>query len=972
MAFMFAGLSLIGQVDKTFLSGTVKDSTGAVLQAVRIGIRSNANGLRREMLTAETGAYQVMGLPPGVYEVVISKEGFQKLTFEKVPLAVGQGRTLDVVLQPDTVASSIEVNAMATPLEQNNAEIGSVIGETQLKNMPLNGRTWASLMAFAPGAVNTDDGTQNSIRFFGRARDENNWTFDGVDATGIKDPRQEGGLRLVISMDSIAEFKVNSAMYGAESGTGAGGQVNLVSKTGSNQFHGGAFEYLRNSAFDARRPFDPTEIPPFRLNQYGANFGGRIVKDRTFFFANYEGIRQVLSQSNINGLVPSAAFRAQASAQSPAVKPLMDAYPLGNGGSVNANTDRFIGTFKNVVNEDSGLLRVDHRVSDRTSLFFRFNTTDGFLNENRSPLLEARNSNIRPTNATFQVQRVFAPNVINETKFGVNRSALTRVVEGRALQGIEIPGFTTTQNSGYEIEKPTSYSLVNALSWVAGRHTLKIGSEARRIHLNVGDGIDFDVRYSSLANVGLNRLDRFRYNSELPTMGVRRTFLIGYLQDDYKLSQRLTLNMGVRYENFSVPKEVNGRGRVMDLQRCGGFCPDGAEWYYPDNNNFAPRFSLAWSPEALRGKTVIRTGYGIYYGTGQNDDVNAAIDSYAERFQLNAVDMPNNGLTYPIDGFLAQAKSTGASPRLVQRDRRDLYVQQWTMSIQHELPKQFIGQAAYVGNKGTKLFTRNRLNTIDPVTGVRPYPAFNDFDTKDNYGNSSFHGLQASLARSFVKGWQFQGQYMWGHVIDDSSGSGEGQEPQNVFCRACERGNADFDIRQTATLNSVWQLPILRNNRAFGGWTMSGIYTVRTGRPLYITIDRSSAAVPDGNTRRQRPDVVPGVNWLPDVQTPSRFLNPAAFRAPANKTWGNLGRNSLYGPGLWQFDMALNKRTVLKDDMALEFRFEAFNLFNRAQFGQPASNLSSPNFGIIQTTANDKAVGTGTSRQLQFMLRLNF
>lgn len=961
--------ALLAQVDRTALNGTVRDATGAVLQGVRIAITSKANGFRREVLSSDTGVFQALNLQAGTYDVAFSRDGFQRLTFEKVPMAVGQARTFDVVLQPVTVETSIEVTAQATPLEQTNAEIGQVIGESQLKNMPLNGRTWASLMAFAPGAVNTDDGTQNSIRFFGRARDENNWTFDGVDATGVKDPRQEGNLRLVISMESIAEFKVNSALYGAESGTGAGGQVNIVSKTGSNEYHGGLFEFLRNSALDARRPFDPAKVPPFRLNQFGGSLGGKIIRDRTFFFASYEGIRQVLAQSVVGGLVPSAGYRQRVTAAQPALRPIMDAYPAGNGGGVNADVDRFLGTFRNRVQEDSGLIRVDHRISEKTSLFFRYNTTDGFLNENRSALLEPRESRIRPTNSTFQVQRVMTPTLINETKFGINRSALTRTVVGLMPQGVEIAGFTTTQNSGYEIEKPTAYSLVNALSWVKGAHTMKIGGEVRRIHLNVGDGIDFDVRYSSQANVLLNRLDRFRYNTELPTMGVRRTYWIGYLQDDWKISRRLTLNLGARYENYSVPNEVNGRGRVMDLNGCGGFCQDGAQWYYPDNNNLAPRVSLAWG---LSDKTVIRTGYGIYYGTGQNDDVNAAIDSYAERFQLSAVDVPNNGLSFPIDRFLTQARSTGASPRMVQRDRRDLYVQQWTFSIQQQLPGSFVGQVAYVGNKGTKLFTRNRHNTLNPVTRVRPFPAFNDFDSKDNYGNSNFNGLQTSLTRNLAKGWMLQGQYMWGHVIDDSSGSGEGQEPQNVFCRTCERGNADFDIRQTMTVNSVYQIPFARSNKWIGGWDASGIFTARTGRPVYISIERAAAATPDGRTTRQRPDVVAGVNWKPDVQTPSRFLNPAAFRLPANGTWGNLGRNAIYGPGLWQADFALSKRTPLKESVTLDFRFEAFNLFNRAQFGQPQSNVSASNFGIIQTTANDKAVGTGTSRQLQFMLRLNF
>lgn len=961
------------QVDRASLNGTVTDASGSAVGTAKVEISNDTVGFRRATLTVENGSYSVPALPVGKYAIRVEKEGFRPVVFDEVVLTIGQRRTLDVRLEVGAVATAIEVQADATPIEQSSAEIGLQIGEKQIRELPLNGRNWTGLMLLAPGAVNDGAGNQNSIRFFGRARDENNWTFDGMDSSGVKDPRQEGNLRLVIPMDSIAEFRVNSATYNAESGTGAGAQVNLVSKTGTNNYHGSLFWFLRNSALDARRPFDGSTVPPFRLNQFGGSLGGPIVKDKSYFFVNYEGLRQRLSQTNAGGLVPSASFRQRVIVAQPVLKPYMDAYPVGNGGSVNADTDRFLGIFPQVANEDAGMVRFDHRFNEKHSLFTRFNFVKGFLNENRSNLLEPRESKLFPLNGTFQYQSVISSRVVNEVKLGVNRSALDRGVVGLRQEGLEIPGFTTTQASTNEIEKPTAYSVVDNVSYLTGRHTFKFGGEFRRIHLNVGNALNASIRFASRDDVLRNRVDRLSINGPLDTVGVRRNYSIFYAQDEWKIRPDFTVNYGVRYENYSVVSEVAGRGnnRVIDFERCGGFCAPTSEWYFPDNNNFAPRLGLAWSPKMFgRRATVLRAGFGMFYGPGQNDDVTAAIDSIPERFQLTIADQP--ALSLPIDPFIAQAKSQGLSPRAVQRDRRDQYSSQWNFSIQQELGWSLVGQVGYVGNKGTHLFGRDRQNVLDPVTRRRPYAGFNDVDRKVNYNRSSFHGLQAGLNRSFARGVLVQAQYLYGKVIDDSAGSGDGQEIMIANCRTCDRGPADFDIRHHFTANGVYDLPCLRANRYLGGWSLSGLLTARTGRAVNVTVDRSSANTPNGSTVRQRPDLVPGVPVYLSNPGPNGWLNPAAFRAPANGTWGNLGRNAVRGPRLWQADVALAKRTAITEQLSVEFRAEAFNLFNRAQFGNPQGNSSRSDFGLIRSTANDGATGTGTSRQLQFMLRLAF
>jgi hypothetical protein len=295
----------------------------------------------------------------------------------------------------------------------------------------------------------------------------------------------------------------------------------------------------------------------------------------------------------------------------------------------------------------------------------------------------------------------------------------------------------------------------------------------------------------------------------------------------------------------------------------------------------------------------------------------------------------------------------------------------WTVSVQHQLPLSMVAQVAYVGNVGRNQLTRTYVNTFDPVTRRRPLTTFGQIDEKRFDGNTNFNGLQSSLTRSFSKGWLFQAQYMWGNAISDNSGSGEGGQIQDINCRACDRGAADYDIRHTFTSNTVYQLPFARN-KFYGGWDLSALFTARTGSPLTVLVNRAAANVPSGQTQSQRASYVGGVDPYMANRGPAQWLNPAAFVAPANGTYGNAGRNAFRGPGLWQTDLGLTKKIRISERMNLDFRAEAFNLFNRAQFGNPVNNISNGTFGRILSTANDGSTGTGTSRQFQFSLRLNF
>lgn len=986
-AGLLALAGLFAQVDRATLTGTVTDPSEAAVAGATAVVESAATGFKREAVSNETGVYRFVLLPVGVYTLTVSKEGFQTRKYEDVVLQVGQTRRLDVALPVGAIVTEVAVTADAPVLQQNSAEIGTVIDRRKVQSIPLNGRNWSALLALAPGATNTGEGSQNTIRFNGRSRDDNNFTFDGVDATGVKDPRQEANLRLNISLDSIEEFRVSSGLYNAESGNGAGAQMNLVSKSGSNEFHGGLFEYFRNDKLDARRPTDSSGKPPFRLNQFGGNLGGRLVRDTTFFFVNYEGLEQRLA-TTLTGSVPGEALRRQVLAASPALRPVIEAYKPGTARTSNAEVDTLTSVGSQPWTEKSGLVKIDHRFGPATSMFVRYNADDGRIDELRNALLETRTSNFRTQNGAVQFQRILSPALFAEVRLGVNRSALHRYTNGTFGEGVAVSGLITLQPDRAEVEVGTSYGVIPALTWIRGRHTVKFGGEVRKIDLVLSDTGQVTTSFASRALFVQNKADSVSLGSSLPGVKGLRPYYFAYAQDEMKLTRSLTLSAGLRYEYYAVAKTNDGRGRVFDLERCGGFCAAGAPWYFADRNNFAPRAGLGWAPRALGGNTVFRLGFGIFYGPGQLDDVNAPIDSIPETYTLSSRDLPT--LSFPAAQYIGRAGSTGISARALQRDRRDGYSQQWTFSVQRELPLQFVLQAAYVGSNGHHLFGRSFINTIDPAAGVRPYPAFSNVDIKVNQNNSSMQAGQLSLTRPMSRGFQWQTEYMWSKNLSDNAGAGDGGNWMISNCRVCERGPADWDIRHTATMTGLYELPFgagrsyrLRNrlaNLLAGGWSLSGVFTARTALPFNVTVNRSASELPDGvvstpgrSAPSQRPNLVLGQPLYPQQKTALMWLNAAAFAAPPKGTWGTLPRNFLRGPSLWQADLAIGKQAPLGERARLEFRAEVFNLFNRAQYGSPNANFSnSGTFGRITSVVNNNPTGAGGPRQIQLALRASF
>lgn len=774
------------------------------------------------------------------------------------------------------------------------------------------------------------------------------------------------------------------ANYAAEYGDMGGAQVNVVTKSGTNELHGDVFEFLRNDVLDTRSPFDPSKVPPFRLNQFGGSAGGAIVKNKSFFFASYEGLRQRLASTAIS-FVPSAAVRSQILAVSPQLKTIIDAYPVGQV-PVDSQTNEIIATDRNPVREDSGLFRFDQRFNDKTTMYARFSIDDSLTHNLNGALGSFHDVAIRPMNAVLDVVHIFSPRTLNEFKFGVNRSAYRDPTVGIFPIDVTIGGsaYTDLPNSAVDLEIGTTFSWIDSLTHTGGRHTWKVGGEIRRIRLNnSGNAIDTTtISYASINDFISNRLNSISDNGAEGIHGMRHTLFAGYVQDEFKATPNLTLNLGLRYEYYSVTHEVLGRAAVFDIPGCGGQCPHGTPYYFPDYTNFAPRLGVAWSPPQFHGKTVIRTGYGLFFVPNQNDDFSDPAESTAPRFSLSSAVESN--LSYPITPFLGEVQTLGLSPKAIDRHRRDGYYESWNFMIQSELPRSFAAQIGYLGGEGHRLFNSVPTNLLDPVTRVRPLPNFGQFSTKGNSANNNFHSLQAQIKRSFTNGFLWQANYAWSHAITDaSSGAGESIGIEIATCRACDRSNAAYDIPQTFTTNLVYELPFGPGKRFLpftgaagklvGGWELSTVATARSGLPINVTVSRSASVMPDGNAGNQRPNVVPGVSLIPPGgQTLNAWINRAAFAVPTPFTWGNAGRYIARGPGEWEDELALSKRTPISDRFTLNFRAEAFNLFNHPNFGNPNANFSSGAFGRITSILNTGPTGTGGTRKIEFMLRLEF
>ena len=965
--------------DRAAIRGTITDPSGALVSGAHVELKSPETGLHRETLTGSAGIYEFDSLPVGSYEVSIAQTGFRPVTVTGIVLRYSEIRTLDAQLTVGAVSDRVEVVAALEGLNLANAEVGEVVDTKQMQELPISGRNWAELALLANGAINYSDGSQRNVRFNGHSLDDGNITLDGIDASGIQEQTMKSDTRLAVAIDSIAEFRVTTAVYTAESGAAGGAQINVISKTGTNNLHGSGFYAVRNAALDSRSPFDDSTLPPFTLNQFGASIGGPILKDKLFFFANFEGLNQHLGHTFQN-TVPNAAFRAQVLAASPAMAPLVSPYPTG-GVPIDGTTNLVTLVKNDSIREDSGLARLDYRITDKDTMFFRYNIDNAYA-ETPSDALGTRNVvPVIPQNLAVQYQKLISPTLINEVKFGWNHVDYRNWTYGTSPVATSPFSFDGLSSNSLDTEVGTTLSFIDNVTKIVGRHTFKAGIDVRRVMLdNSGNTITTQsITYASDPDFINNAASAATYLQGEGIAHSRHTMYMGYAQDEFKVTPRLTVNLGLRYEFYSVVHELDNHSAVVDITGCRGFCPPGTPYYAPNKKDFGPRLGIAWAPAILHGKTTIRTGFGIYYGANQNDDFSDAAESFVPRYSLTNADFP--ALSFPLTAFLNPANQL-FSPKAIARDRKDQSYDNWDFLIQHDMGQGFIAQAGYVGSKGTHMFDRSTINLLDPVTRLRPLPQFSSFGLKSNTGNDNFNALQAQIHRRFKDGLMLQSNYMWSHGITDASiGAGESVSYQNMSCRACDRSSTNIDVRQYFSTNAIYELPFGKGKafaqnglgaRVLGGWGLAGIATARTGLPVNFTVSRKAAALPDGNTSSQRPNYVGGQNIYASNQTVADWFNLAAFSVPASYTWGNLGRYIGNGPGAVEFDTSLQRKFKLTEKSKFELRATAYNLANHPIYSNPSGNTSSSSFGRITSVINSGATGSGAPRRIEFMLRAEF
>ena len=981
--FPAGSAKLNAQVNRSTLTGVVSDQQDNRIPGARVRGSQAETGLQRETLTNSQGTYELPDLPPGHYSIEFTKPGFADFTAANVELFVGQKRTLNVRLEVALTRQQTNVVVPLVELDRVDAAIGTAIEQAQIDSLPINGRNWATLTSLAPGAIDNGAGDQRTIRFAGHGLDDNNLTLDGVDATAIYNQEQREYMRLNIPLDSISEFLVQSQNFGADSQNGtAGGQVTVVSPSGTNAFHGDVFDYFRNNALDARSPFDKASADPFLLNQFGAGLGGPIVHDKTFFYANYEGLRQRLDGTQI-GLVPSPSFATQAAAVSPTLDPVLKAYPAGTAPTSNPNVWQYVAPGRQIDNEDSGMIRFDEYFSSRTTAFVRFNSDEAVETIPTGQLNARTQYDTKYNNGVVALTSVVSPTLVNEVKFGVNQTIYHTANLSPVPFGFNIAGLSSLTGASTTDYPSKSFDLIDDVLWVKGNHTIKFGFETRWILLNQGTSQNGSLTYTSLANFENNALGTASYTAILPLVRQRKTQYFGYVQDEWKAAQNLTITAGVRYNFFNILHAIHHDDVPFDFGTCGGYCARDASFAHPRYNDFDPRVGIAWS----HGDTVVRAGAGIYHTDGQEDDQNLPIFNTVDRYSFSNTAFPN--LSFPLTPFLAYAENGGlgvVSPRDLDRNRKDDYVAAWTLSVQRALPFHLIGTIAYLGNKGTDVLTTTYTNLVNPQTGVAPYPAFGPISWRGDVGNSTFHAMQLNVRRAYQNGLLLSANYMWSHSINDGSiGGGESDTPQNSFCRACDKASSDDDVRLMFNLSAVYQLPLGAGRRylsspgmarlILGGWSASGIATAQSGLPVNITVNRANGSVPGdfAISGSERPDYVAGISLTPPGgSTPGLWINPAAFATPVPGTFGNLGRNAFRAPGISEIELGLSKDLSLTERVSMRFRADVFNLLNRAQYGAPNAIVGQSNFGVITTTISNYATGRGTPREFQLSAKISF
>jgi hypothetical protein len=1043
-----------GQTDRSSIRGTITDPNGAVIPGASVRIVNSDTNESRTVLSGESGEFTLTALKAGPYGLEVTYAGFER-AIRTVMLLVNTDQRIDVQLEVATVTGTTGDDFMVegpSLLRPDSSSLSTVIENRSVENLPLDGRNFYELSLLVPGAVPPAQGSAGSVRgdfafsVNGAREDANNFLLDGVYNV---DPKLNT-FAVRPPVDAIREFEMATSSYDATFGRNPGAQVNVVTKSGTNEFHGSLYEFHRNAAVDARNFFAPAgePKPKYIRNQFGGAVGGPIHKDSTFFFFDYEGSRSREGITRVTN-VPSALERAGDFSQSLLGVPRnpFTGLPFPNGripdvfiNQVGRNIaalyplpNRSV-PFQNFVSSptqrddtDSFDVRIDHRIGESSNLIGRYSFGDRDLFEpftgSTFALVPGFGDTVRRRSQNLMIgeTHLLSPTFVNEARFAFSRvaSSVTQqasrtnpdvglpVVSPRprdlGLSFITVTGFSPLGDEGNNPQNSVTnvYQILDTATYVHGDHLFKFGGDIRFTQQNAFRDVESRgrIQFSPFAQITGNALADLLLGLPLLTSVARvdnpqalrtRSYNL-FIDDSFRITPRLTLNAGLRYEYNSPAVDAANRARVYDVAS-GSIVTPGTNGvprggHEADKNNFGPRVGFAWSVGS-DAATVLRAGYGVYYdqsplAPGEALYFNAPLFDNNIFFSLPGLPLTLND---PFPAFFPFPLPDSAFA--LQRDLRTGYMQHWNLNVQRLIGRSRVVEFAYVGSKGTKLLTARDINQPQPSVlppGLpfvpRPNPRFDDIDLLESRGNSSYNAFQARFQQRLSQGLSALVSYTWSKSIDDASNffssAGDPNFPQNSYNLSAERGRSNFDVRHRFSASYVYDLPLGRSRRYLSdngwlttlltGWQTFGIVTLQTGRPFTVAllqeIDNSGTGRSLlGFGANDRPNVVAD----PSLSNPTveRWFNTTAFVFPPPGTFGNAGRNIVDGPGFQNVNASLVKNTALTERVNLQFRGEFFNIFNHPNFGLPDNFLGSPTFGRI-TTARDP-------RHVQFGAKLLF
>ena len=1005
LAVCSAVLLALGSANLSFaqstatLGGTITDATGAVVPGAKIVVHNNGTGEERNAESSSAGVYLVPSLPVGNYRVTVSAAGLQTQQANNIVLEVGSTVQQSFTLPVASSTEVIEVTGVAGVVTSETVTVGSVIDQKTVQEIPLNGRHFLDMGFLVPGSVTPPQnaGLATPLRgqgFFGfnsaGSRDDTiNFMMNGIN---LNDPNNNQ-ITFQPTIGTIQEFKVDNSTFSAEYGRNSGAIVNIATRSGTNEWHGEAYEYLRNNALDARNFSNPigTPMAPLKRNQFGGDGGGPIKKDRTFFYLSYEGLRHRQAVS-LTPTVLTDAQRAQAEATGdPVIRKLLPLIPLANSpGGV------LVSSAVAPVNIDQGTANLSHSFTDshRLNVYYALQ----FDLRNEPPTTQG--NSIPGFGDTRQAHRqimtvndtkAFSSSLVNEARLGYNRIHITftqltnlkssdfginngsdlmpqiQVTGAFALGGIN--GFPSGRGDYTAVASDT-------LSWVHGRHAVKFGGEYRRINNNnfsYGSGL---FRFPSITAFINDQANSFNANPSNGSSRIYENALGFFIQDSYKLRPNFTIDVGMRYDWNSTPTEAGGRFVVFDP--VSDSLVNTSEPYNQSALNFEPRIGFAWDVFG-KGKTVIRSAYAIQTDQPKTSLVSALATNPPFAFPVSFA--PTASTPYVTLSNAFPLAGGSVSPASVAQNYKNAYVQSYNFNIQQLLASNFSVMAGYFGNKGTDLNIGRNYNQF--VNGVRPYtnlsassPIFpgrplSNIQVYESDGNSNYNAFWLTGLMRLSKGLQFNTSYTFSKSIDYNSRNVQGVAVQDSYNLRGDRGLSDYDARHRFVFSGIYDLP-LHGNRLKDGWEFAPIITLQTGNPIsFISTNTALTGI-----QSVRPSVSGPVQvgYHPSTNRNATFVgyveNPSVFYSPGN-AFGNLGRNVIIGPGFSNVDLALIKNTKITERIRWQIRADAFDLLNHANYGQPGRIFPTASFGLISDTRFPQG-DSGSSRQLQLAMKLVF